>query len=136
MIDDCKIIKIPVIEDVRGNIAVVEESNDDIPFDIKRTYYLYNVKDNVNRGSHAHKALRQFVIAINGSFDVNIDDGYNKQKYKLDNPNEGLYLCPMIWRELTNFSSNSICLVVASEVYDEDDYIRDYDLFLKLLEIN
>lgn len=124
-----EIIIIPKIEDRRGNLSVIE--NEVIPFPIKRVYYLYDVPAGVERGGHAHKNLQQFLVALSGSFDVILDDGKNKQKVTLNKPYEGLLIGNYIWRELKNFSSGSVCLVVASEVYEEEDYIRDYNEFLK-----
>lgn len=103
-----------------------------MPFNISRIYYLYDVPGNTSRGAHAHRALHQFMIAISGSFDVTLDDGNGKRRFHLDQPNQGLYICPMIWRDLYHFSSGAVCLVLASEFYDEQDYIRDYDQFIKL----
>lgn len=126
-INHCKVIDIQKIEDRRGNLSVVEKEC--IPFDIKRVYYLYDVPSNAYRGGHAHKALYQFLIALSGSFEVIIDDGKNKQRIMLNKPYKGLLIPPGIWRELENFSSGSVCLVLASDVFDETDYIRDYKKF-------
>lgn len=124
-----QIISIPKIEERRGNLSVIE--NDTIPFDIKRVYYLYDVPTGSERGGHAHKNLQQFLVALSGSFDVVLNDGKDEQIITLNKPYEGLLINSGIWRELRNFSSGSICLVVASEVYIEDDYIRDFDKFVK-----
>lgn len=124
-----QIISIPKIEERRGNLSVIE--NDTIPFDIKRVYYLYDVPTGSERGGHAHKNLQQFLVALSGSFDVVLNDGKEEQIVTLNKPFEGLLINSGIWRELRNFSSGSICLVVASEVYIEDDYIRDFDEFIK-----
>lgn len=124
-----QIISIPKIEERRGNLSVIE--NDTIPFDIKRVYYLYDVPTGSERGGHAHKNLQQFLVALSGSFDVVLNDGKKEQIVTLNKPFEGLLINSGIWRELRNFSSGSICLVVASEVYIEDDYIRDFDEFIK-----
>ena len=106
------------------------ESKKQIPFDLRRIYYLYDVPGGSERGGHAHKKLHQLIIAVGGSFDVLIDDGHIKKKYHLNRPNIGLYICPMTWRVLKNFSSGSLCLVTASELYDETDYIRNYSEFI------
>lgn len=124
-----QIISIPKIEERRGNLSVIE--NDTIPFDIKRVYYLYDVPTGSERGGHAHKNLQQFLVALSGSFDVVLNDGKEEQIVTLNKPFEGLLINSGIWRELRNFSSGSICLVVASEVYIEEDYIRDFDEFIK-----
>ncbi len=130
-LDDCRIITLPKIHDPRGNLTFIE-SGVHIPFDIARTYYLYDVPGGAERGGHAHKGLQQLIIAMSGSFDVIIDDGRNKMRYHLNRSYYGLYICPMIWRELDNFSSGSICLVLASNRYDEADYYRDYNAFLSV----
>lgn len=126
-IDDVRIIEIPKIKDPRGNLAVIEK--DVIPFKIQRIYYLFDVPSGAYRGGHAHKALNQFLIALSGSFDVVLKDGKKSKKLTLNNPSQGLLITPGIWRELENFSSGAVCLVVASDVYKEDDYIRDYNVF-------
>lgn len=126
-VTDNKILDIPKIADPRGNLSVVE--NDVIPFEMKRIYYLYDVPSDSFRGGHAHKQLYQFLIAISGSFDVKLNDGSDETTITLNKPNKGLLIVPGTWRELNNFSSGAVCLVVASEVFIEDDYIRDYDLF-------
>jgi len=128
-INDIKIIKIPKIKDPRGNLSIIEK--DIVPFKIQRVYYLYDVPSDSSRGGHAHKKLYQFLIALSGSFDVLIDDGKSKKMVTLNKPDKGLLIVPGIWRELNNFSSGSVCLVVASEVFLEDDYIREYTEFLK-----
>lgn len=122
-----QIIAIPKIEERRGNLSVIEK--DTIPFEIKRVYYLYDVPSGAERGGHAHKKLQQFLIALSGSFDVVLNDGKNERIITLNKPYEGLLINPGIWRELQNFSSGSVCLVVASEVYIEEDYIRDFEEF-------
>ena len=129
-IDLCKIINLPRIQDSRGNLTFVEGGNH-IPFDIQRVYYLYDVPGGSERGGHAHKGLHQLIIAMSGSFDVLLDDGANKKRVHLCRSYYGLYVCPMIWRELDNFSSGSVCMVLASNVYDEADYYRDYTEFLE-----
>jgi len=127
----CKILDLPKVADARGNLTFIEE-NKHIPFLIKRVYYLYDVPGGESRGGHAHKGLQQFIIAASGSFDVILDDGFKKKRFHLNRSYYGLYVCPMVWRELDNFSSGSVCLVLASELYDEADYIRDYKTFSKL----
>jgi oxalate decarboxylase/phosphoglucose isomerase-like protein (cupin superfamily) len=125
---DCRIITFPKVEDQRGNLSFVEGGKH-VPFDIARIYYLYDVPGGASRGGHAHKQLQQVIIAISGSFDVELDDGVQKKTFHLRRSNEGLYLSNMIWRELTNFSSGSVGLVLASRHYEEDDYYRDYGAF-------
>ncbi|MGE5554721.1 MAG: sugar 3,4-ketoisomerase [Methanocella sp.] len=127
-LSECKIINFPVVHDVRGNLSFIEE-NRQIPFQIKRVYYLYDVPSGATRGGHAHKALHQVVIALSGSFEIILDDGYNKRSFFLNRPHYGIYIPPRVWRELENFSSNSVALSLVSEVYDESDYIRNYDAF-------
>ena len=132
-VDDCKIVEFPKIGDPRGTLSFIENSNH-IPFDIKRVYYLYDVPGGASRAAHAHKNLHQIIIAMSGSFDITIDDGIKKKKIHLNRPYEGLYLCPMIWRDIDNFSGGSVCVVLASDFYDESDYYRNYNLFLKNVE--
>lgn len=129
-LDDCRILSLPKIQDARGNLTFIENSHE-IPFEMKRVYYLYDVPGGADRGAHAHKALHQLVIAVSGSFEIELDDGRNKRRFRLDRPYSGLYICPLMWRQLDNFSSGAVCLVLASEVYDEADYLRDYQEFLK-----
>lgn len=130
-LNDCKIIELPRINDPRGNLTFIEGDNH-IPFDIKRVYYLYDVPGGSDRGAHAHKALHQFVIAMSGSFDIVLDDGDRQRRFHLNRSYSGLYICPMMWRTLDNFSSGAVCTVLASSRYDEADYIRDHDEFLNL----
>lgn len=125
----CKIIKLPKITDYRGNLTFIEGERH-IPFSIKRVYYLYDVPGGEARGGHAHYNLEQFIISANGSFDVVTHDGYEQTKFHLNRSFFGLYIPPMTWRELENFSSGSVCLVLASEYYDQDDYIQDFDEFI------
>ncbi len=128
-IDDCKIIDLRKISDPRGNLTVIEE-NQDIPFGIKRVYYLYDVPGGESRGAHAHKELYQLLVAANGSFSVTLDDGNNKVTHTLKRPYYGLLIVPGIWRDLDDFSSGSVCLCLASEHYEAEDYIRDYNEFI------
>ena len=131
-VDLCKIIELPKIADPRGNLTFVESGNQ-IPFDIQRVYYLYDVPGGSERGGHAHKGLHQLIIAMSGSFDVVLDDGKKKKRVHLSRSYYGLYVCPMIWRELDNFSSGSVCMVLASNKYDEADYYREYPEYLTAL---
>lgn len=133
-IRDCKKINLKKISDPRGNLTVVE-SLKDIPFEIKRIYYIYDVPADSSRGGHAHKTLEQVMIALSGSFDVILDDGFNRKRITLNRPYIGLYISKMIWSEMNNFSSGSVCLVIASDYYKEDDYIRDYNEFIKLVGV-
>jgi hypothetical protein len=126
----CRIIELPKVADPRGNLTFIE-GNSQIPFDIKRVYYLYDVPGGAERGGHAHKDLSQLIIAMSGSFDVILDDGENKKRIHLNRSYQGLFVCPMIWRELDNFSSGSVCLVLASNTYSEDDYFRNKQEFMK-----
>lgn len=128
-VNSCKIIELPKIADPRGNLTFIE-ANRHVPFDIQRVYYLYDVPGGAERGGHAHKALHQLIIAMSGSFDVVLDDGRQKKRVHLARSYYGLYVCPMIWRELDNFSSGSVCMVLASNVYEESDYYRDYGEFM------
>lgn len=129
-IDDCKIITLDRHHsDRQGDLSVVE-NNINIPFDSKRVYYLYDVPGGAERGGHAHKALQQLIVAASGSFTVLLDDGKKKLSVTLNRPYQGLLIVPGIWRELVDFSSGAICLVIASEKYDERDYIREYGDFL------
>ena len=127
-VDDCRIIELPHLDRVRGSIGVVE-SERHVPFALQRVYYLYDVPGGEERGGHAHRALQQLIISCLGAFDVVLDDGDAKRVVPLKRSSSGLYLSPGIWREIVNFSSGAICLVLASMPYDEDDYIREYDDF-------
>ena len=129
MIENCTILDLPRINDPRGNLTFVE-SNRHIPFAIQRVYYLYDVPGGSARGGHAHKALHQLIIAMSGSFDIHLDDGYAKKTVHINRSYYGLYVCPMIWREIDNFSSGAVCMVLASDYYDELDYYRDYNQFV------
>lgn len=127
---DCTIIELDKHHsDRKGNISVVE-NNKDIPFEVRRTYYLYDVPGGESRGAHAHKELSQLIVAASGSFTVTLDDGKVKRTFLLNRPYQGLYVVPGIWRTLDDFSSGSVCLVLASHGYDENDYIRDYEEFI------
>jgi dTDP-4-dehydrorhamnose 3,5-epimerase-like enzyme len=128
-IENCKIIELPKISDPRGNLTFIEGMRH-IPFDIRRVYYTYDVPGGAARGGHAHKALSQLIIAMSGSFDVILDDGSERKRVHLNRSYQGLYVCPMIWRELDNFSSGSVCMVLASNIYEESDYYRDYNEYL------
>ena len=133
MPSDCKLIDLPKITDHRGNLTFVE-SGKHIPFDIQRVYYLYDVPGGAERGGHAHKGLQQLIIAMSGSFDIVLDDGNEKKRIHLNRSYIGLYVSPMMWREIDNFSSGSVCMVLASNFYDESDYYRDYDEFITALK--
>lgn len=126
----CTIVDLPKISDPRGNLTFIEGKHH-VPFDIQRVYYLYDVPGGAERGGHAHKQLEQLIIAMSGSFDVVLDDGAGRKRVHLNRSYNGLYVCPMIWRELDNFSSGSVCMVLASNKYDEADYYRDYPEFLQ-----
>lgn len=127
---DCSIIELDKHHsDRKGNISVIE-NNDTIPFEAKRVYYLYDVPGGEARGSHAHKELSQLIIAVSGSFSVTLDDGNVKRTFMLNRPYQGLYVVPGIWRDLYDFSSGAVCMVLASEKYDEKDYIRNYNEYL------
>lgn len=129
-IAECQIVELPRIPDPRGNLTFIEGSSH-VPFDIQRVYYTYDVPGGAERGGHAHKGLQQLIIAMSGSFDVVLDDGKDRKRVHLNRSYFGLYVCPMIWRELDNFSSGSVCMVLASNRYSEDDYYRDYADFMR-----
>ena len=133
-INRCKLIDLPKIYDIRGSLIPIESSST-IPFKIKRIYYIYDVPVGSGRGGHAHKELEQLFIAISGSFDVILDDGKATKKFNLNRPDVGLYVSPMMWRTLENFSPNSVCLVIASLVFDENDYFRSYNDYLRALNL-
>lgn len=128
MINDCKIVELPKIDDPRGSLTFIEADRH-IPFSFQRVYYLYDVPGGAERGGHAHKALHQLIIAMSGSFDIHLDDGLEKKTVHLNRSYYGLYVPPMMWREIDNFSSGSVCMVLASDYYDELDYYRNYDEF-------
>lgn len=127
-IQDISLIKIPVVEDLSGNLAFIQ--NEILPFEFKRVYYLFDVPSSAFRGGHSHIEQHEVLIALSGSFEVTVNDGTNKKSFLLNKPNVGLHLPKGIWRELENFSSGAVCLVFASDVFEESDYIRDYDVFL------
>jgi hypothetical protein len=131
-VNDCTLINLPKIADPRGNLTFIE-GNNHIPFEIKRVFYLYDVPGGADRGGHALKSCHQFLIAMSGSFDVILYDGREKQRIHLNRSYNGLYIPPMIWREMDNFSSGSVCLALASTPYLADDYYREYQDFLKIL---
>lgn len=128
MLSDYKIINFQKFVDLRGNLSVIE-GGVHIPFEIKRVYYLYDVPSGSSRAGHGHKELQQIIVAISGSFDVMVDDGYERKKFHLNRSYHGLYIPKMMWREVKNFSSGSVCLVLASTMYDQSDYYHDYDEF-------
>ena len=125
----CKILSVPKIEDPRGNLSVIE--NNVIPFEMKRVYYLYDVPSGAERGGHSHKEQQEFLVALSGSFDVILHDGQHEKLVTLNKPFEGLLISNGIWRELKNFSSGAVCLVIASAVFEEEDYIRTFSEFLQ-----
>ena len=129
-IDDCRMIEMGKIERPEGNLTVLENGKN-APFDIKRVYYLYDVPGGESRGSHGHKQLQQILVAVSGSFSVTLDDGQSQRTYLLNHPYQGLYIAPGIWRTLDDFSSGAVCMALTSDVYHEEDYIRNYDDFLK-----
>lgn len=131
-VDDCRIIELPKISDPRGNLTFVEGGKH-LPFHFSRVYYLYDVPGGASRGGHAHRQLQQFVVAASGSFDVVVDDGAQRRSFFLNRSYYGLYIPNLVWRELENFSSGSVCLVMASHYYDESDYFRVYEEYLEAL---
>jgi len=134
VLSECRLIELPKVTDPRGNLTAVEGSIQ-VPFEILRLDYLYCVPGGATRGGHAHKVLQQLIIAMSGSFDVVLNDGREQRRFHMNRSYFGLYVCPMTWRELDNFSSGSVCLVLASQKYSEDDYYRDYAAFLKAVEV-
>jgi dTDP-4-dehydrorhamnose 3,5-epimerase-like enzyme len=129
-LDKVKIVDFPQVAEPRGNLSFIE-GNNQIPFPIKRIYFLYDVPSGATRGGHSHRKLSELIIALSGSFDVILDDGVEKKKFFLNRPHYGLFIPPGLWREIENFSSNSVLLALASDIYDEKDYIRDYEVFKK-----
>lgn len=129
-ISDCRVIELGQIGDRNGHITVVT-NNSEIPFAVKRVFYLYDIPGGESRGAHAHKECHQFLVAVSGAFEVVLDDGKNKRSVHLNNPKTGLHIVPGIWASEVNFSSGSVCLVLASQVYTETDYIRNYNDFLQ-----
>ena len=128
---DCSIIDVSSVHNDAGNITVLENQIN-VPFDIKRIYYLYDIPGGESRGGHAHYELEQFMVAASGSFDVTLDDGINRKTVNLSRPNLALHILPGLWREIGNFSSGAICLVLASKKYSEEDYVRSYEEFTKI----
>ena len=128
-IKDCSLIDLPRVNDPRGNLTFIEGGRH-VPFDLKRIFYLYDVPGGAMRAGHALKRCHQFIVATSGSFDVILDDGSERKRFQLNRSYYGLYVPPLVWREIDNFSSNSVCVVLASETYDESDYYRDYEDFL------
>ncbi|MEL7004725.1 MAG: FdtA/QdtA family cupin domain-containing protein [Bacteroidota bacterium] len=127
-IHDCTLIQFSKNHRIKGNITAIN-GGVEVPFDIQRIYYLYDIPGGADRGGHAHRKLKQLIFAASGSFDLIIDDGRTKRTFNLSRPDHGVLIPPGLWRELSNFSSGSICLVIASDIYDEEDYIRDYAEF-------
>lgn len=133
-LNDIQYINFPVVKDSRGNLSFIEEGI--IPYAFKRIYYLFDVPGGAERGGHSHIAQHEILIALSGSFDVILDDGTNKEAYTLNHPAKGLHIVDGIWRELKNFSSGAVCLVIAQDVFDEADYVREYDEFIALKKEN
>jgi glyoxylate utilization-related uncharacterized protein len=127
-IERARLIDLQKISNPKGNLTAIE-SGRDVPFEFRRVYYTYDIPGGESRGGHAHRALEQFIIAASGSFDVQLDDGVKRASFSLNRSYYGLYIPPMLWRDLRNFSSGSVALVLASDFYDEGDYIRDYETF-------
>ena len=130
-ISDCTLLDLPKIHTESGDITVINNF-EVIPFEIKRVYYLYDIPNRADRGAHAHKELYQLIVAVSGSFDIELFDGIDKMKFTLNQPDQSLLIVPGIWRDLNNFSGGGICLVLASHEYDESDYIRDYVIYLNM----
>jgi dTDP-4-dehydrorhamnose 3,5-epimerase-like enzyme len=132
VLDKCYTFQIDSFEDERGSLSVLETGKN-IPFDVKRLYYLYHTQDQSVRGVHAHKKLEQILVSFSGKFEILLDDGFEKKTFTLDHPSKGLYVCPMIWREVTPIGNNGVCAVLASRQYEEDDYIHEYANFIDIL---
>jgi WxcM-like, C-terminal len=130
---ECKLIELPKISDPRGNLTFVEGGKH-IPFEIKRIYYLYDVPGGAHRAGHAHKILHQVLVALAGSFDITVDNGFSRTKFHLNRSYQGLYIPAMVWRDIDNFSSGAVCLALASTVYDESEYYREYETFVRAVQ--
>ena len=133
---DCSMIELPKIKNIAGNITAIENTEEILPFKIKRIFYLYDIPGGASRGAHAHKTCHQFLIAASGAFEVLMDDGRIKRQVQINRPHFGLHIPPGIWAQEVNFSSGAICLVLASHMYDKKDYLRDYEGFLKIKQLN
>lgn len=127
-VNACKLVQLPRLSDGRGSLSFVQPGPL-LPFEIRRVYYLYDVPEGQPRGAHGHRKLEQLIVAVSGAVDVEVDDGRQRRMFRLDAPDVGLYVCPMIWRNLTGFTPGTVCIVLASEPYDEADYFRNYDDF-------
>ncbi len=132
-LDSCGLVDLPKVHDLRGNLTFVQDA-DPIPFGIKRVYYVYDVPAGSERGGHAHKECFEFIVPVAGSFDVTLGDGNEKLTFTMNRPYQGLLVTPMIWRDLRNFSSGSVCLVLASQLFDEQDYYRDYSDYVTAVQ--
>lgn len=132
-LEDCKLIELPRVNDPRGNLTFIEGGRH-VPFDVRRVYYLYDVPGGATRAGHGHRRLEQVIIAMSGSFDLTLDDGRERRRFHLNRSYYGLYVAPMMWREIDNFSSGSVCMVLASDYYDEADYFRLYEEFLEAVK--
>lgn len=128
--EQCRIIELPKITDPRGNLTFIEQQRQ-VQFDFRRAYWIYDVPGSKTRGGHAYRTLRELIVAVSGSFEVHVDDGRTRSVFPLNRPYYGVYVPAMWWRSLANFSTNALCLIIASERYDENDYIRDYPTFVR-----
>jgi hypothetical protein len=128
-IEECRIIGLPQFDDARGSLCVVETGSQ-VPFVVKRAYYMFDIPTGASRGAHGHRRLRQLIIAVHGSFEVLVDDGFTKRTFELDHPSKGLYMGPMVWRDMVNFAPGTVGLWLVADHYDEAEYYRDYDEFL------